>query len=213
MYQFKHNNNQFYHEQKFTLQWNFPEARRVVVRYVNGNKRVVLPIITDSSKQVIDGSKYRLANAFFWIFRRKIRSYRFKRVFVRNSQDEFSNIANFRSQHIKLYIIGSKFPWLKVVNVPMHVTLLRFEESKLNVYVEEFRLAQPSFSTIINNLHVNRSDVSIENSNLKVIIPNTNSQSDVEFTSPSLNQSLNQLIASGMISEETNIESIHHLIK
>jgi hypothetical protein len=174
---------------------------------------VVLPIITDSSKQVIDGSKYRLANAFFWIFRRKIRSYRFKRVFVRNSQDEFSNIANFRSQHIKLYIIGSKFPWLKVVNVPMHVTLLRFEESKLNVYVEEFRLAQPSFSTIINNLHVNRSYVSIENSNLKVIISNTNSQSDVEFTSPSLNQSLNQLIASGMISEETNIESIHHLIK
>ena len=212
MYQFKDNNNQFYHEQKFTLQWNFPEARWVVVRYVNGNKLVVLPIITDSSKQVIDGSKYRLANAFFGIFRRKIRSYRFKRVFVRNSQDEFSNIANFRSQHIKLYIIGSKFPWLKVVNVPMHVTLLRFEESKLNVNVEEFRLAHPTVNTRVANVEVNRSDVSIENSNFKVVIPKMNIQSDVELTSPSLNQSINQLIASGMISEETENQSILQLI-
>lgn len=213
MYQFKDNNNRFYHEQKFTLQWNFPEARLVVVRYVNGNKRVVLSIITDSSKQVIDGSKYRFANAFFWMFRKKIRSYRYSRLFVRNAQDEFSNIANFRSQYIKLYIIGSKFPWLKVVNVPMHVTLLRIEESNLNVHVEELRLAHPSMNTRVANVDVNQSDVSIENSNFKIEIPTIKTQVEEEFTIPSLNQSINQLITSGMISEETNNESILQLIK
>jgi hypothetical protein len=213
MYQFKDNNNRFYHEQKFTLQWDFPEASRVVVRYVNGNKRVVLPIITDSSKQVVDGSKYRFANAFFWMFRKKIRSYRYKRLFVRNAQDEFSNIANFRRPYIKLYVIGSKFPWIMTVNVPMHVTLLRIEESNLNLHVEELRLAQPSMNTRVADVEVNPSDVSIENLNFKVVIPNINTQSEVEFTSPGLNQSINQLIASGMISEETNNESILQLIK
>ena len=212
MYQFKDNNNRFYHEQKFTLQWNFPEAKWVVVRYVNGNRRVILPIVTDSSKQIVDGSKYKFVNTFLWIFRKKTRKHRYKRLFFRKPIDEFTNIANFRSQYIKLYITGSKFPWLKVVNVSMHVTLLRIEESNLNVYVEELQLAQPTMKTRIANVEVNRSDVSIENSNFKVVIPNMNTQNDVEFTSPSLNQSINQLIASGMISEETEIQSILQLI-
>ena len=213
MYQFKDNNNRFYHEQKFTLQWNFPEARWVVVRYVNGNRRIILPIVTDSSKQIVDGSKYKFVNTFLWIFRKKTRKHRYKRLFFRKPIDEFTNIANFRSQYIKLYIIGSKFPWLKVVNVPMHVTLLRIEESNLNVHVEELRLTHPSLNTRVSDVEVNPSDVSIENSNFKVVIPNMNTQNDVEFTSPSLNQSINQLIASGMISEETNNESILQLIK
>ena len=63
MYQFKDNNNRFYHEQKFTLQWNFPEASCVVVRYVNGNKRVILPIVTNSRGQRVDGSKFK-SNVF-----------------------------------------------------------------------------------------------------------------------------------------------------
>ena len=213
MYQFKDNNNRFYHEQKFTLHWNFPEARWVVVRYVNGNRRVILPIVTDSSKQIVDGSKYKFVNTFLWIFRKKTRKHRYKRLFFRKPIDEFTNIANFRSQYIKLYIIGSKFPWLKVVNVPMHVTLLRIEESNLNVHVEELRLTHPSLNTRVSDVEVNRSDVSIENSNFKVVIPNIKTQNEVEFTSPVLNQSINQLIASGMISEEINNESILQIIK
>jgi hypothetical protein len=213
MFHFKENNNQFYHEQKFTLQWNFPEARWVIVRYVNGNKRVVLPIVTDSSKEVVDGSEYKILNFLLWLSRKKIRSYRYKRLFFRKAVDEFTNIANYRSQHIKLYVIGSKFPWFKTVNVPMHVTLFRIEESNLNVHAEEPRLAHPTMTARGASVEVNESDVSIENSNFKVVIPNMNTQNEVEFTSPLLNQSINQLIASGMISEETNNESILQLIK
>ena len=94
----------------------------------------------------------------------------------------------------------------------MPVTLLRIEESNLNVNVEELRLAHPTMNSRIANVEVNRSDVSIENSNFKVVVPNMNTQNDVEFTSPSLNQSINQLIASGMISEETEIQSILQII-
>ena len=79
--------------------------------------------------------------------------------------------------------------------------------------MEELRLTHPSLNTRVSDVEVNPSDVSIENSNFKVVIPNMNTQNDVEFTSPSLNQSINQLIASGMISEETNNESILQLIK
>ena len=95
----------------------------------------------------------------------------------------------------------------------MHVTLLRIEESNLNLHVEELRLAHPTLNTRVANVEVNQSDVSIENSNFKVVIPNINTQNELEFTSPVLNQSINQLIASGMITEETNNESILQLIK
>jgi hypothetical protein len=243
MYQFKDNKSGvYYHEQKFTLQWNFPEASLVVVRYVNGNKRVVLPIVTNSKVQTVDGSESRIwnfiltrlkvlksGNTITWTeFNNKINKkakvenysqeslpahFGFKRIFLFKASDEFSNIANFRSSHIKLFVIGSKFPWLKIVNVPMPVTLLRIEESNLNVHVEELQLAKPTMNSRIANFEVNRSDVSIENSNFKVVIPNMNTQSDVGFICPSLNQSINQLIASGMISEETNNESILQLIK
>ena len=242
MYQFKDNNSGvYYHEQKFTIQWNFPEARWVVVRYVNGNKRVVLPIVTNSKVQTVDGSESRIwnfiltrlkalksGNTITWTeFNNKINKkaqvenysqeplpaqFGFKRTCLLKASDEFSNISNFRSQYIKLYIIGSKFPWLKVVNVPMHVTLLRIEESNLNVNVEELELAHPTMNTRVANVEVNRSDVSIENSNFKVVIPNMNTQSNVEFTTPTLNKSINQLIAFGMISEETEIQSILQII-
>jgi hypothetical protein len=213
MYQFKDNKSSvYYHEQNFTLQWNFPDARWVVVKYVNGNRRVILPIVTDSSKQIVDGSKYKLVNAFLWIFRKNTRKHRYKRLFIRNPIDEFTNISNFRSQHIKLYVIGSKFPWCKTVNVPMHVTLLRIEESNLNINVEELRLAHPTMTARGGSVEVNGSDVSIENSNFKAVIPDMNTQSDVEFICASLNQSINQLIASGMISEETNNESILQIL-
>ena len=242
MYQFKDNNNQFYHEQKFTLQWDFPEARWVFVRYVNGNKRVVLPIVTNSKVQTVDGSESRIwnfiltrlkalksGNTITWTeFNNKINKkakvenycqeplpaqFGFKRTYLLKATDEFSNIANFRSQYIKLYVIGSKFPWFKTLNVTMHVTLLRIEESNLNLHVEELRLAHPTMNTRVADVEVNPSDVSIENSDFKVEIPNINTQNELEFTSPVLNQSINQLIASGMISEETNNESILQLIK
>ena len=124
MYQFKDNNNRFFHEQKFTLQWDFPEARWVVVRYMNGNKRVVLPIVTNSKVQTVDGSESRIwnfiltrlkalksGNTVTWTeFNNKINKkskvenysqeplpaqFGFKRTSLLKGSDEFSNIANW----------------------------------------------------------------------------------------------------------------------
>ena len=55
MYEFKNNKNGvFWHEQAFTLKWKFPISYLVCVLFYNGNRKVVLPIVTNSSDQVVD---------------------------------------------------------------------------------------------------------------------------------------------------------------
>jgi len=212
MFHFKDNNNQFYHEQKFTLQWNFPEARWVIVRYVNGNKRVILPIVTDSSKQVVDGSKYKFLNSFLWIFRKKTRKYRYKRLFVRRPVDEFTNIANYRNQHITLYLINSSFPWIKSERVQMNVRLLRLEEIKLNVEIPQGEVSSFGFSENIPNAQLATPNILVNDLNVEVKLTNVNPQFDTNILIPEIRKSINQLIASGEINEGITNESILQLI-
>ena len=212
MYHFKDNNNQFYHEQKFMLQWNFPEARWVIVRYVNGNKRVILPIVTDSSKQVVDGSKYKFLNSFLWIFRKKTRKYRYKRLFVRRPVDEFTNIANYRNQHITLYLINSSFPWIKSERVQMNVRLLRLEENKLNVEIPQGEVSSFGFSENIPNAQLATPNILVNDLNVEVKLTNVNPQFDTNILIPEIRKSINQLIASGEINEGITNESILQLI-
>jgi len=241
MYQFKDNNNQFYHEQKFTLQWNFPEAKRVVVRYVNGNKRVVLPIVTNSKSQVVDGSDFKLLNFVLTAikplklgktisrtaFNNKIgkkvvvenytqepldAEFGFKRIFSAKNVDEFSNIANFRSQHVQLYLITSTFPWVKLIKVPMRVKLFRVAENKMNINLESIQLKQKEFNVVRPEMNLTLSDVSIENTNLEVRLTNVNPKFEVQVATPDISESINQMIASKRITEGTNNETILQLI-
>ena len=212
MYQFKDNNNRFYHEQKFTLQWNFPEASWVVVRYVNGNRRVILPIVTDSSKQIVDGSKYKFVNAFLWIFRKKTRAHRYKRLFVRKPIDEFTNIANYRAQHIKLYLINSRFPWIIAELVQMNVNLLRLEENKLNVNIPQTEVSSFGFSVNTLNAQIAFPNLVVNDWNIEVKLTNVNPRFDTNILTPEISRSINQIIASGEITEGTTNESILQLI-
>ena len=204
MYQFKDNNNQFYHEQKFTLQWDFPEARWVFVRYVNGNKRVILPIITDSSKQVVDGAEYKILNFLFWLTRKKIRSYRYRRLFLRQAKDEFSNIANFQSQKVKLLIISSQFPWLKSLTVPMSVSLFRLKENKMNVHHENVYLTKQSIDVHNENPKIVRLNLDVREMDMRF---NALSHS-FETVGTSLDYSIEMLIENKKINKETDLNNI-----
>ena len=212
MYQFKDNKNRFYHEQKFTLQWDFPEARWVVLKYFNGNKRVILPIVTDSSKQIADGSRFKILNSILWIFRKKKRSYRYKRFFVFKSKDEFTNVANFQSQFIQLYIVNANFPWVNSVKIQMHVQLLRIAESKINICDVLVDVAHQDYQSIKTELEVIPSYSSFENTDFEVQLPILDFQFSSNTSCPQLNKSINSLIATGKISEQTNPESIFQLI-
>lgn len=241
MYQFKDNNNQFYHEQKFTLQWNFPEARRVVVRYVNGNKRAILPIVTNSKYQITDGYRFKFMNFLLtrlqplrigktitWTdFKNKIGKkeevitysqnpipahFGFKRTFFLKASDEFSNIANFRSQLVQLYVITSNFPWVKSIRIPLRVKLLRIVENKINVNLAPIILEQQEFHVIRQSAIIMRPDISIENTSLDIQIPDVHPQIEGELSGPKLNTTINNLIATGEISEQTTNESILQLV-
>ena len=241
MYQFKDNINQFYHEQKFTLQWNFPVASRVVVRYVNGNKRVVLPIVTNSKIQTVDGSKFKFLNFVLtrlkplrlgktetWTdFKNKIGKrpevisysqnpipahFGFKRTFFLKSSDEFSNIANFRSPWVQLYVIKPDFPWIKSIRVPLRVKLLRIVENKINVNLAPIDYAKQEFNIMRQTVNITRSNISIENTDLNIHIPDLHPQIEFVFSGPELKTPIIDLIATGKISGQTNNESILQLI-
>ena len=241
MYQFKDNNNRFYHEQKFTLQWNFPEARWVVVRYVNGNKRVVLPIVTNSKSQTVDGSKFkflnfiltrlkplRLGKTITWTdFKNKIGKkeevitysqvpipahFGFKRTFLLKASDEFSNIANFRSQWVQLFVITSNFPWVRSIRIPLSVKLLRIVENKINVNLAPINFEQQEFNVIRQAVNIMRPDISIGRTDLDIQIPDVDPQIEEEFSGPKLYTSITNLIATEEISEQTTNESILQLI-
>jgi hypothetical protein len=242
MYSFNNNNNSnFYHEQKFTLHWNFPEARRVIVRYFNGNKRVVLPIITNSKSQVVDGSGSKFFNFILTLVQplklgktisrtefnnkagKKVQvenfsqeplpaEFGFKRIFIKRTSDEFSNIANFRSQFVQLYLITSSFPWVKSVKIPMNVKLFRVAESKMNVRLETIQLTQQDFHVTQPDLKIALSDVSIENTDVEIQLTEISPKFDVQFEMPFLSESLNEIIASRKITEDNNNETILQLI-
>lgn len=212
MHQFKDYNNQFYHEQKFTLQWDFPEAFRVFVRYFNGNTRVLLPIVTDSSKQIADGSKFKILNSLLWIFRKTKRSYRYKRFFVFKAKDEFTNVANFRSQFIQLFILSKNFPWIKSVKVQMHVKLLRISESRMSIGDVTVDIAPQDFHSVKPDIYVRPNFLSFQNSIFEVQMPMVDVQFAESTACPIINDSINNLIATGKISEQTSPESILQLI-
>ena len=241
MYQFKDISNRFYHEQKFTLQWNFPEARWVVVRYVNGNKRVVLPIVTNSKSQTVDGSKFkflnfiltrlkplRLGKTITWTdFKNKIGKkeeviiysqvpipahFGFKRTFLLKASDEFSNIANFRSQWVQLFVITSNFPWVRSIRIPLSVKLLRIVENKINVNLAPINFEQQEFNVIRQAVNIMRPDISIGRTDLDIQIPDVDPQIEEEFSGPKLYTSITNLIATEEISEQTTNESILQLI-
>ena len=210
MYQFKDNKSGvYYHEQKFTLQWDFPDARWVIVKYVNGNKRVVLPIVTDSSKQVVDGSEYKILNFLLWLSRKKIRSYRYKRLFFRKAKDEFSNIANFQSQRVKLLIISTHFPWLSNITVPMSVRLLRLKENKMNVHHENVYLTKQRIDVHNENPKIARFNMDVSEMDMRFNALNHS----LETVGTSLEYSIEMLIENKRINKETDLNDILSTIK
>jgi hypothetical protein len=242
MHQFKDNKSGvYYHEQKFTLQWNFPDARWVIVKYFNGNKRVILPIVTNSKNQTIDGSRFkflnfvltrlkplRLGKTITWTeFKYKVQKkaevstysqkpipahFGFKRIFFLKSSDEFSNIANFQSQWVQLFVVTNSFPWVKSIKIPLHVKLLRIVESKINVNLTSINIEKEEFHVIRQAVNIMRPDISIENTNLTIQMPDVHPQIEGEFSGPQLSTSIATLIATEKISERTNNESILQLI-
>jgi hypothetical protein len=96
-----------WHDKGFTLTWDFPDTKWVLLRFINGQKK----------------PWYKFTE----------RKYRFKRWFFLNNPGKFSNIANIESPRVVLYA----FPWYisipKKVVIPMNVQHLVLETMPLQM--------------------------------------------------------------------------------
>jgi hypothetical protein len=95
-------NAQQWHDKGFTLKWDYPEVKFVLVHFRNGQKKR-------------------------W-YKRTERAYRFKRWFLRKGKDSFSNIANFNAQFVTLYLFSWYISFPKKVMIPMNVGALKVHE-------------------------------------------------------------------------------------
>jgi hypothetical protein len=95
-------NAQQWHDKGFSLQWDYPEVKFVLVHFRNGQKKR-------------------------W-YKRTERAYRFKRWFLRKGKDSFSNIANYNAQFVKLYLFSWYISFPQKVIIPMNVGALKVHE-------------------------------------------------------------------------------------
>lgn len=213
MYEFKNNKNGvFWHEQAFTLKWKFPISYLVCVLFYNGNRKVVLPIVTNSSDQVVDGNKYKRTNFILTLFKKKYRVYRYKRFYLKKAEDKFSNIANYRSQYIRLYIFITRYPWIKVVDVSMDVKLLRLRENKINVKAQSIQLATHNMTVILQTISVLQQNLRLFNIDLQLNIPAIKPNVNLQLKNHEPRFSICNLISSGEISDQTDNQTILQLI-
>lgn len=213
MYEFKNNKNGvFWHEQAFTLKWKFPISYLVCVLFYNGNRKVVLPIVTNSSDQVVDGNKFKRTNFILTLFKKKYRVYRYKRFYLKKAEDKFSNIANYRSQYIRLYIFITRYPWIKVVDVSMDVKLLRLRENKINVKAQSIQLATHNMTVISQTISVLQQNLRLFNIDLQLNIPAIKPNVNLQLKNHEPRFSICNLISSGEISDQTDNQTILQLI-
>jgi len=213
MYEFKNNKNGvFWHEQAFTLKWKFPISYLVCVLFYNGNRKVVLPIVTNSSDQVVDGNKFKRTNFILTLFKKKYRVYRYKRFYLKKAEDKFSNIANYRSQYIRLYIFITRYPWIKVVDVSMDVKLLRLRENKINVKAQSIQLATHNMTVIPQTISVLQQNLRLFNIDLQLNIPAIKPNVILQLKNHEPRFSICNLISSGEISDQTDNQTILQLI-
>ena len=213
MYEFKNNKNGvFWHEQAFTLKWKFPISYLVCVLFYNGNRKVVLPIVTNSSDQVVDGNKFKRTNFILTLLKKKYRVYRYKRFYLKKAEDKFSNIANYRSQYIRLYIFITRYPWIKVVDVSMDVKLLRLRENKINVKAQSIQLATHNMTVIPQTISVLQQNLRLFNIDLQLNIPAIKPNVNLQLKNHEPRFSICNLISSGEISDQTDNQTILQLI-
>ncbi|MFM2134912.1 MAG: hypothetical protein RL021_312 [Bacteroidota bacterium] len=125
MFQFKNHSDAlpFYHDKLFTLTWDIKGYKWLAIRYVNSQRKR-------------------------W-YRRTERPYRFKRWFFRKAQGSFSNLANFDSPCIELYLFSWYLAWPRKLVIPMRV--IRIEAMSPAILVNSPTVTLPPLQPVIRS--------------------------------------------------------------
>jgi len=101
----------FLHDQRFTLQWDIPRCKWILIHYVNSQRKP-------------------------W-YKRTERPYRFRRWFFRGAKGTFSNLANIHEPRITVYVFRYFICLPRKVLIPLRVGRMDISENSLHTMVPE----------------------------------------------------------------------------
>jgi hypothetical protein len=101
----------FLHDQLFTLQWNIPKCKWILIHYINSQRKP-------------------------W-YKRTERLYRFRRWFIRKAEGSFSNLANINEPRISIYIFRYLICFPRKVVIPLRIRRMDMHESTLSTIMPE----------------------------------------------------------------------------
>jgi hypothetical protein len=122
----------FQHNGLFTLEWESVKCKWLLIHYVNNEKKR-------------------------W-YKRTERPYRFRRWFFRKASGTFSNLANYKSPQIDVYIFAWYIAWPRKITIPIHVNRLLVESFQVKVKQEDPNLFNTDPSIISQSLKFDTSN-------------------------------------------------------
>jgi hypothetical protein len=113
MFQFTRHSEKlpFLHDQLFTLQWNIPRCKWILIHYVNSQRKP-------------------------W-YKRTERPYRFRRWFFRRAQGSFSNLANIREPRITVYVFRFLISFPRKVVIPLRIGRMDINQNLLTTVIPD----------------------------------------------------------------------------
>ncbi|MFM2207958.1 MAG: hypothetical protein RL213_1933 [Bacteroidota bacterium] len=113
MFRFRKNKtgSPFWHGKLFTVEWELPGCKWVLVHYKNGERKP-------------------------W-YKRTERPYRFRRWFLKKGSDRFSNLANVDSPQVVIYVFRWYVAWPERKVLPMDVRRLSVPATEVRVFRPE----------------------------------------------------------------------------
>jgi hypothetical protein len=151
MFQFKNHplNIPFEHNKLFTLEWQSLKCKWLLIHYVNNEKKR-------------------------W-YKRTERPYRFRRWFFRKATGNFSNLANFHSQKIEVYLFKWYISWPRKITIPLIVKRLIITKFPIHISLEQaprlnttllakpliVGVIHPSYPNVYNNVSVRVPELNI----------------------------------------------------
>lgn len=167
----------FLHDQLFTLEWKSEEYKWLLLHYVNGQKKS-------------------------W-YRRTERQYRFRRWAIRKATGTYSNLSNFESPRIVVYLFRWYFAWPKKVVISLQVNRLSTEIPALHTATPVPEVFSLAANYAVEEPEILIKQASFSPSTLDISAPSINVHVEAIKNTPAIDWPISNWMEKGLITEET----------
>lgn len=170
----------FLHDKLFTLEWELDNCKWILIHYRNGQRKK-------------------------W-YRSTERPYRFKRWFTGKAKGEFSNLANYASPKLEIYLFRRYISWPKKVVVPMQVNRLTTIPPEVAVIPFENIPVSPYATIEKPAIHISPVKVVIKKMAVSPAIGMKIQPTPIDYTTPVCDWPIAYWIENGLVTEK-NIDT------